>query len=132
MMTKLHCPTCGVEIDEHEAGRCLDVWAAEVVMGYSLMRWIDYPTREPRILKMSKMSGTWRVPDYSTDISASWTLIEKFREDPLSHTTATSFVDAIADATDANQDDFMADVYNLMMGLTPLTITRAAIKAVSQ
>ena len=122
MMTKLHCPTCGIEIDEHEAGRCLDVWAGEVVMGY------DYTGRRP------ELSERWigRPDRYSERIGPAWTLVEKFREDPLSHRTATSFVDAIADATDANQDDFMADVYNLMMGLTPLTITRAAIKATAR
>jgi len=25
-MNTLHCPTCGVHIDEHESGRCLDEW----------------------------------------------------------------------------------------------------------
>ena len=34
MSDKIKCPTCGVEIDEHSAGRCLDAWVASVVMGW--------------------------------------------------------------------------------------------------
>jgi hypothetical protein len=36
------CPTCGVGIDEHEAGRCLDAWALPVLVGPKRGR-IYYP-----------------------------------------------------------------------------------------
>ena len=35
MMTKLHCPTCGVHIDEHPETPCLANWAAIDVMGWT-------------------------------------------------------------------------------------------------
>ena len=131
MTDKLCCPECGVHVDEHPKGLCLDAWAAKDVMGLPVKFHTDNPNNEKYFyLDIIGRDGICMdVEKYSERIAAAWELVEKFRDDPLSHRTATSFVDAIADATDANQDDFMADVYNLMMGLTPLTITRAAIKA---
>ncbi|KKK65183.1 hypothetical protein LCGC14_2976710, partial [marine sediment metagenome] len=30
----MKCPHCQIEVDEHEANRCLDAWVAEVVMDW--------------------------------------------------------------------------------------------------
>ena len=114
------CPECGIEIDDHPAGRCLDWWIDRDVFGSKVLGFELWKERN----RNKKY--------YSHFIDAAWEVVEKFRGDPLSHRTATSFVNAIADTTDANQDDFMADVYNLIMGLNPLTICRAAIKAVAK
>jgi len=126
------CPECGIEIDDHPAGRCLDRWIVEQVFGLDRML-ARHNLRDGEIYyHWGYPIGHGIAPFYSSDIAAAWDVVEKFRGDPLSHRTATSFVNAIADTTDANQDDFMADVYNLIMGLNPLTICRAAIKAVAK
>lgn len=55
-MTDFHCPTCGTELMEHEAGRCLDNWVMKetgqshpatwsmysesIVTAYRLMEWV--------------------------------------------------------------------------------------------
>lgn len=33
----MNCPTCGLNIDEHPANRCLDAWVAEEVMGLNVV-----------------------------------------------------------------------------------------------
>lgn len=33
----MNCPTCGLDIDEHPANRCLDAWVAEEVMGLNVV-----------------------------------------------------------------------------------------------
>ncbi len=30
----MNCPTCGIDIDQHPANRCMDAWVAEKVMGW--------------------------------------------------------------------------------------------------
>ena len=34
----MNCPHCNTSVDEHEAGRCLDAWVAEAVMGWEFLR----------------------------------------------------------------------------------------------
>ena len=80
MMDKLHCPECGIEIDEHPAGRCLDAWVA-----ITIMNWKYAPKTDPKI----KLWLYWRRPDgmlkyeppeYSTDIAAAWEVVEKMQK----------------------------------------------------
>jgi len=90
-MSQMQCPECGTEIDEHPAGRCLDAWVAEVVMG-----WEHISENEPfRFLKerggcitehgaeiFPHEKGTipelWRP---STDIAAAWVVVEKMHKE---------------------------------------------------
>ena len=68
MMDKLHCPECGVHIDEHPAGRCLDVWVAETIGNKAVY---EFP---PGVMN--------NLPRYSTDIAAAWKVVEKITEPP--------------------------------------------------
>ena len=63
-MSEISCPHCGVNVSEHEAGRCLDAWVAEAV------GWSDTTTNrhEPQ------------VPHYSTDIAAAWEVVGRVAE----------------------------------------------------
>lgn len=38
----MNCPTCGLDIDEHPADRCLDAWVAEAVFGRQKMTTLRY------------------------------------------------------------------------------------------
>lgn len=41
-MTDLKCPHCGVELDSHEEGDCLDAWMAQDLFGYVIRRGADF------------------------------------------------------------------------------------------
>ena len=83
----MHCPHCKTEIDEHEAGRCLDAWVAEAVMG---AKWTEQEN-VCRILwnadgvemimeewsEKDWVPSTASLPQYSTDIAAAWDVVEK-------------------------------------------------------
>lgn len=64
------CPTCGIEIINHPADRCLDALVAERVMGIvsnvGVVGWM-----------LDSRGYTVRVPEYSTDIAAAWQVVEK-------------------------------------------------------
>ena len=53
--TALHCPRCGIHIDVHPDGRCLDMWVAE---------WMGKAAPAP----------------YSTSIAYAWEVVEKLQE----------------------------------------------------
>ena len=77
----MNCPRCGKAVGEHEAGRCLDAWFAEVVMG-----WCEVSLNRPGY--ETHHSGLGRnndgvmvyVPNYSTDIAAAWSGLERIGE----------------------------------------------------
>jgi hypothetical protein len=97
------------EIVKLEAGVFLDALVGEHVMGLP--------------------PGAWALPFYSTDIAAAWQVVEKMRsKDPFN--AGARFAEELAQMTDANQDDYMADAFNLIMNLSPLAICRAALLAV--
>ena len=106
MTDKLCCPECGTHIDEHEAGECIDAWAAKDVMEWkysadwnqiippeqkakpdemwSEWYWEGYdevkkPINENHVSGVSYGgdSRTIIIPKYSTDIAAAWVLVEK-------------------------------------------------------
>ena len=114
-MTKLHCPTCGVHIDEHEAGGCLDLWAGEVVMGFGYNE------------ESSGLSKRWfgRPDRYSERIGPAWMLVERLE-----------FNHVQVDKTDDRSELWYCTVscrphVDRAWGDTaPLAITRAAIKVV--
>ena len=79
---ELTCPHCETEISEHEAGRCLDAWVAEVAMGELALRAPSpiYVGRFDWVMKgdwyvASEQDGPYRVPHYSTDIAAAWEVV---------------------------------------------------------
>lgn len=101
----MNCPTCNLAIDKHPAGRCLDAWVAESVMGECAHIWTlkhtepeycrecgeqiggwdggDYPTKvcekcgkEVQGLAFS-VNGACHSKPYSTEISAAWKAVEK-------------------------------------------------------
>ena len=116
-MTKLYCPTCGVEIDEHEAGRCLDAWAGRAVLKYAyrmsesgLKIWIGEPEK------------------YSDDISAAWMLEEKIDELKLRHEYLKYI--GIPFFYRLSKPINTYDLWHYIHA-TPLERTRASIKAVS-
>ena len=151
-MTKLHCPTCGVEIDEHEAGDCLDAWAAEVVMGYEKLEvgYLDTDSetvRQKELEKWTEENHLWSVGEYwidvdknfwtgvfqytpSKDIAAAWTLLEKMaRTHTFTIGSGDGGVTVLAYPKDKEKYTNMSVSGN---NAAPLAITRAAIKAVSR
>jgi len=132
MTDKLYCPECGVHVDEHEAGECIDAWAAKDVMGLPVKFHTDNPNNEKYFyLDIIGRDGICMdVEKYSERIAAAWELVKKIREDPFG--VGVRFADEIAKMYDADQDDHNVDVFNVMMNLDAVGITHAAIKAVSK
>lgn len=104
----MNCPHCKVEINKHEATRCLDAWVAEHVMGWKPYRVIGVNILYPpsRIANNNKHPVLYKpfdpereydfdsshffdssrggftepiVPKYSTEIEIAWRVIEKMR-----------------------------------------------------
>ena len=138
-MTKLHCPTCGVEIDEHEAGRCLDAWAGEVVMGWTKQKPGHGPCCTCQVCGWGHddIDGTCLCgfqPSYY--IAAAWMLVEKLVNDSLSPTVFWDDGDdkpehavwaaCIAHYGETEGEFWLCDGF---ADTAPLAITRAAIKA---
>ncbi len=74
-MSQQLCPYCQTSLPAHEAGRCLDAWAAKRAgwadVDRSLMDGLDWVGTPP--------GGVWsssQIPDFSTDISAAMGLLE--------------------------------------------------------
>lgn len=65
----MNCPTCGLDIGEHPASRCLDAWIAKMLFGWDGQR--------------KSLKQLWpvkrAVPYYSTDMAAAWGIVETFR-----------------------------------------------------
>ena len=134
MNNKLNCPECGVEIDEHDAGRCLDAWVAEKIMDDN-PHWLGDGI-EVNILSIGE-SGD-EVLHYSTNIAAAWQVVEKMRDSGLCPTVYWDDGDDIPDCTGwqvcmahygNTEDEFR--LYDGWASTAPLAICRAAIKAVS-
>ena len=141
-----------------QAGRELDALIAEKVMGWKPYFIISYnilypPGRQgycdahPVLFKPfnpdrpyeydsehfydSSQGGLTQpiVPPYSTQIADAWLVVEKIRkDDPFG--IGPRFAEEIAIMFDANQDDYYADVYNVLMNLNAEAICLAALKAV--
>ena len=125
MMDKLHCPECGIEIDEHPAGRCLDAWVA-----ITIMNWKYAPKTDPKI----KLWLYWRRPDgmlkyeppeYSTDIAAAWEVVEKITEPPKDIETSRRMSNTIF-----SRWFDTANLWACSASEASLEICRAVIKAV--
>ena len=107
MTDELNCPECGVEVDEHEAGRCLDRWVAKDVMGLP--------------------DGCWDY--YSVHIDRAWKVIEKMRNDGWVYEISLHDVGpTIVMWKNPIGNDVEGDGENL--GEFALAVNRAALKAV--
>ncbi len=78
-MVDLLCPHCKTEIDEHEANRCLDAWVWKAVFG------LDARPDPEGVYGFVRFKKGWGygepVPYYSTDMEASWRVIETANDD---------------------------------------------------
>ncbi len=113
------CPHCGKAIHEHEAGRCLDAWFAEVVMGHLLGK-----HRNGAYYVRATSHG---LPLYSTEIAAAWqgldTLMEFGKGAYWWNLKGAPRVEAIVQLRKGDDDAYAyADT-------APLAIVRACIKA---
>jgi len=151
------CPRCGKPVDEHEAGRCLDAWFAEVVMGWRWFQrtsdpacvWLlppDTPvdgafgivgpflvlTEQPDWVTPDNINGrTHRMPHYSTDIAAAWEGPPRIK--PLGNEAIKEFNWSIKDACGCVSDcgvwsDIDPEEIEILT-LPPLAIVRACLKA---
>ena len=73
----MNCPHWDTSVDEHEAGRCLDAWVAEDIMGKKISD--SFPgvvgmIEDRRVAGVGV--GKWIRP-YSTDIAAAWEVVER-------------------------------------------------------
>ena len=138
-MTNPKCPECGIEIDDHPAGRCLDTWVVEVVMGWKLHN-SHYPELSTWIDEAGKVLKYFKTWNPSSDIDAAWKVVE--------HLTNNGYCPAIlfddnghwAMSTDGSQSVPMSsdteDISTMFFvkknewaNSAPLAICRAAIKA---
>ena len=128
----MNCPRCGKPVDEHEAGRCLDAWFAEVVMGWVRLGccplygslWDDeaiFNAMENGGFTHRRPCGcTGIVPKASTSITAAWEGLDQFRR--FSFHRGTFFWCAITLPSGRIADALEAPT-------APLAIVRACLKA---
>jgi len=69
------------------------------------------------------------IPRYSTDIAITWKLVEWLQERPFDE--MIQFADALAEMFDATQDDYHADIYNVLVNINPEAISRAFLLAMA-
>ena len=114
--SSLHCPTCAVHVDEHEASRCMDDWVAEKVMGWQLVydEWMQgrEPTYQP---------NEWHPSRF---MDAAWDVVEKIAQ------RCILIIDCVPSAKSfvVHLEDFEHKV-RAEADTAPLAICRAAIKA---
>jgi len=111
-----------MNIDELQAGRGTDVLVAEKVMKWTPLGKGWWKTQDDERMTLSVFSP-------STDIAQAWWVVEKMKDD---ENIFCIFADLVADECGA-LDYFPDGVYTILLkNLTPLTICRAALKAVQE
>lgn len=70
----MNCPTCGLNIDEHPANRCLDAWVAGAVIELTICTCHIPPVSGFDTMRCIDCGGAI-YPDYSTDIVAAWEVV---------------------------------------------------------
>lgn len=137
-MNEIICPNCGTDIDEHEAGQCLDEWVATVIMQEPKPIY-DYPWEQALFESSRSWWGnwTWRAVysegdvagwsprSFSTQIEAAWRVLERFRFFDINYDESENeallyWVEIVHNC---------ARVYEAQAKTPPLAICRAAIKA---
>ena len=77
-MGEIKCPHCDTSVDEHEAGRCLDAWVAEAVMG---CKPADRQASPDGIVSLTESDDRIiYLPDWSPSakIAAAWEVVGRF------------------------------------------------------
>ena len=124
--------------------REMDALVAEKVMGFHLMRYINYPDREPVInpamFPPDYTDEQIRIPNYSTDIAAAWLVVEKMSElgwyfniattDPYDVTFSVDVRDERHGTWDEDGQEDGWITHDVRANTAPLAICRAALKAV--
>jgi hypothetical protein len=119
------------EILNMPASREMDALVAEKVMEFGVMRWINHPTYDPKIITPVEME----LPHYSTDISAAWQVLEQLRDPSESEPDFWSITDAgieqgwIVENIWAHHDGDIPN-FAVQAETAPLAICRAALLAV--
>lgn len=79
----MNCPHCKVEIDKHEAERCLDAWVAYEILGQSVELLGAGVSSPSDWIVVGEVAygipggvGPLYVNKYSTNIQAAWMLVE--------------------------------------------------------
>ena len=146
MTNKLNCPECGVPVDEHDAGRCLDAWIHSLVMGKRVYTQDELAERNERghsFIIVTTIDGEIvnyddsTIPRYSTDIAPSQRVVNKLDDDGkiISLNVVNRFIPKRQVVVVIEKEDETA-IHNRRYitgkALTPpLAICRAKIKAVS-
>jgi len=119
---EIRCPHCDTSVDEHEAGRCLDAWVAEDLMGWTRSVAGNYPWQMTPPHGLVGRLKVYLVPKYSTDIAAAWEVVGRVREGKgncdMQWRVEWGF-------------SFGSDFYS-WAPTAPLAICRAALKAVGE
>lgn len=131
------CPTCGVRMREHEAGRCLNAWVDRIVFGTKLKlvdavringRWHQgrvwlYEDEDPTD-PAAGCSPAGRTRPFSTDIAAAWQVWTAVLErNDGSWTKFCSVLEALPNVPWA---------VDILAAINPLSISQAAILALSE
>jgi hypothetical protein len=140
---KMNCPHCGVDIDEHEASRCLDAWVAEAVIKDIVSIHMPDGISGPKYPMIYRGGDEYKPPDYSTSIAAAWEVVEYFHNkqypaelmgDQGHNWDRWDFrIWSPVDEPDITEElaagwDYSMDLNNRLAS-APLAICRAAIKA---
>jgi len=147
-MSKLNCPHCGAHIDEHPASRCLDAWAAKVVMGKRIefrkgepvgwkedgepFLWFpnDFVDLDDNTLYIHATDGyTGMVQHYSKYIAAAWQVEEKMRESGWEFVYDDDSEGKVAMFSRGRDQWGEIDVHSAMADTAPLAICKAALLA---
>ena len=149
--SNMNCPHCGINIDEHEANRCLNIWVAEVVVGWiktnqrrtDHQNWLEYP--QIWYLKPNgDIENITNIPEYSTDIAAAWEVVMQFKNQQYpveligedAHFWSRWDFNIWNPLDDPDFTDEMAHGWDESMAIkeraasAPLAICRAAVKAI--
>ena len=123
----MNCPHCGTDVDEHEAGRCLDAWVAEAVMGLQRVM-IDPEDGEALFKRQPGALSYGFVPQYSISIAAAWEVVGRWPERGLFRLEGPYF-----DGWEVGRLDDMAEFQFLARAKSaPLAICRAGLKGVGE
>jgi len=117
------------EILTMEAGREMDALVAEKVMGHTVGRDATLETFYPQYTTTVETSeGFTILAHYSTDISAAWRIVEKFKSDARIGISMADYTNGGYCFTFFGPGNF--DEYECDAPTAPLAICRAALLAV--
>ena len=133
----MNCPHCEIDINKHEATRCLDAWIAHEILGQSVelvdTGWSEFD--DPDWIVEGEVSigipggvGPLYVNKYSTDIQVAWRVLVRLQEQDWEYSVSPDHVMLCHKEWIANSVAQSRPVITAK-GDVPLAICRAAIKA---